>query len=184
MYVCLGRICIILPGCFSLLPPHACFLFTVQFLPVLLPLLLFLPSVGTDYFWNWRKQFLKAHYLSWIILLFRTVFPESSKQIPEQAKVCSQKCIVDPTFYFVPLLSGSQTPPSCHRQRSTSATIVPCFQGLCPAERLSSLIHRMCQDVESSRLQKHPGLLMLGCVVPTAGMAVAKVPHEDRSLPM
>lgn len=52
MYVCLGRICTIFPGCFSLLQPHACFLLMVQFLSVLLPPLLFSPNC-------WDRLFLK-----------------------------------------------------------------------------------------------------------------------------
>lgn len=122
---------------------------------------------------------MKADYLCWIIL-FRTVFHESSSRFLNMPKsVLAKSCIVDPTFCFVSLFSGSQTGlfPAF-----TSAMVVPCFQRLCPAEHLSSLIHCIRQDVESSRPQKHPGLLILGCLLPTAGMAVAQVSHEDQSL--
>ena len=121
MHVCLGSISIVLPGRFSLLPPHAHFLFMIDFchellVPPCLPPATFAfvpPLAGVDHSWNWRRQSLKIHYLSQTALLSRTASHGSlaSRFLNRPKSALLKSSLVDTAICFIPLLSGSQTPP-------------------------------------------------------------------------
>ena len=112
---------------------------------------------------------------------------DSSKQVPEEAKVCLQGC--DPAFCLVLSSQG----PELHHLMVTAAKpalnihvlkqfFLVCNYQIQQSISLRRLFNHLCQEVDISALQKPPGLLAPCHVAPPGGTVVVQTPHEDQGL--